>query len=69
LEECEYKMTKDQYISCGYYLKYTKYAVVDIDDPNYTLEAFYEATGMEKSFYTKSNTKGFHIWYEFEHDK
>ena len=69
LEECEYKMTKDQYISCCYYLKYTNYAVVDIDDPNYTLEQFYEDTKMEKSFYTKGNTKGFHIWMELPQDK
>jgi hypothetical protein len=69
LKECEYKMTKDQYISCCYYLKYTNYAVVDIDDPNYTLEQFYEATNMEKSFYTKGNTKGFHIWMELPQDK
>ena len=69
LKECEYKMTKDQYISCCYYLKYTNYAVVDIDDPNYTLEQFYEATNMEKSFYTKGNTKGFYIWMELPQDK
>jgi phage/plasmid-associated DNA primase len=69
LEECEYKMTKDQYISCCYYLKYTNYAVVDIDDPNYTLEQFYEDTKMEKGFYTKGNTKGFHIWMELPQDK
>jgi len=68
MEVCEYKMTNDQYISCCYYLKDTKYAVVDIDDPNYTLEQLYEATGIE-SVYTKGNTKSFHIWMEFEHNK
>ena len=31
LEECEFKRTKDQYISCCYYLKETNYVVVDID--------------------------------------
>jgi len=68
LQECEYKLNKDQYISCCYYLKDTKYAVVDIDDPNYTLEQLYEATGIE-SVYTKGNTKGFHVWMEFEYNK
>jgi len=68
-EECEYEMSKDQYISCCYYLKDTNYAVVDVDDPNYTLEQFYKETKMEKSFYTKGNTKGFHIWMEFPYDK
>jgi len=68
-EQCEYEISKDQYISCCYYLKDTNYAVVDIDDPNYTLEQFYKETKMEKSFYTKGNTKGFHIWMEFPYDK
>ena len=68
-EQCEFEMAKDQYISCCYYLKDTNYAVVDIDDPNYTLEQFYEATKMEKSIYTKGNTKGFHIWMELPQNK
>ena len=32
LSEAQHKMPNDRYIKCCYYVKDTKYAVVDIDD-------------------------------------
>ena len=68
LEECEFKKGPNQYISCCYYLKDTRYAVVDIDTDDYTLEQLYNDTGID-SMTTKGNTKGFHVWVEFPKEK
>jgi hypothetical protein len=68
LEEAQHQCPKDRYISCCYYLKDTPYAVVDIDDPNYTINQLFEDTGID-SCYLKGNTKGFHIWLQFERGK
>ena len=42
--------------------------MVDIDDPNYTINQLFEDTGID-SCYLKGNTKGFHIWLQFERGK
>ena len=68
LEEAQHQCPKDRYISCCYYLKDKPYAVVDIDDPNYTMNQLFEDTGID-SCYLKGNTKGFHVWIQFEQGK
>jgi len=68
LEECEFKRTKDQYISCCYYLKETNYVVVDIDTNEYSLDQLYEDANID-SMWTKGNSKGYHVWLEFPNGK
>ena len=70
LEIAQRILTKypDRYISCCYYLKDTNYVVVDIDAVDYTIDQLFEDTCID-STYVKGNTKGYHIWMQFEHGK
>ena len=70
LEIAQRILTKypDRYISCCYFVKDTNYVVVDIDAVGYTIDQLYEDTGID-STYVKGNTKGYHIWMQFEHGK
>ena len=68
LEQAQHQLTKDRYIACNYSLEDTPYIVIDIDDPNYTLDQLYEDTGIDSS-YLKGNTKGFHVWVQMENGK
>lgn len=68
LEEAKHKLTPDRYITCCYNLKDTNYAVIDIDTDDYFLDQLYQDTEID-SCYVKGNTKGLHVWVEFEHGK
>ena len=68
LEQARQKLIDGYYISCCYYLKDTNYVVIDIDDPNYSLEQFYADTEID-SLYTVGNTKGFHVWLQMPKEK
>lgn len=68
LQQAQYNCPKTHFVACNYNLKDTNYAVVDIDDKDYTLEQLFEDTGID-SCYLKGNTKGFHVWVEFQHGK
>ena len=68
LQEAQHQCPKDRYIACHYALKDTPYVVVDIDEPNYTLDQLFEDTGID-SCYVKGNTKGFHVWVELKDGK
>ena len=68
LEQARQKLFDGYYISCCYYLKDTNYVVIDIDDPNYSLEQFYADTEID-SLYTVGNTKGFHVWLQMPKEK
>ena len=68
LEQAKQSLVDGYYISCCYYLKDTNYVVIDIDDPNYSLEQFYADTEID-SLYTVGNTKGFHVWLQMPKEK
>ena len=68
LQEAQHQCPKDRYIACHYALKDTPYVVVDIDEPNYTLDQLFEDTSID-SCYVKGKTKGFHVWVELKDGK
>jgi hypothetical protein len=68
LEQARQKLFDGYYISCCYYLKDTNYVVIDIDDPNYSLEQFYADTEID-SLYTVGNNKGYHVWLQMPKEK
>lgn len=63
--EAEYECAKTEFVACFYNLKGTNYAVVDIDTDAYDMDAFGDQTDID-SVWVKGNTKGCHIWMEFE---
>lgn len=67
--EAEYKCASNQFVTCFYNLKGTNYAVVDIDEetfnPETDLDALFDQTDID-SLWVPGNTKGCHIWMEFE---
>jgi len=67
-EQCEFNKSSKQYIAICYHLKDTNYAVVDIDDKNYSLDQLFEDTDID-SMSVKGNSKGYHVWVEFENGK
>jgi len=68
LEQVKKIRKEDQMIAVMYYLKDTKYVVLDIDTDKYSIEQLYLDTGIESCF-VKGNTKGFHVYMEIEGDK
>ena len=66
LLQASHECSSSEFVACFYSkLKGTDYAVVDIDAKEYDLDAFSEETDVD-SCWVLGNTKGCHIWVEFE---
>ena len=68
LQQVEALKQNNQKIGIMYYIKDTNYAVVDIDTNDYSTDDLFNDTGID-SCYVKGNTKGFHIWMQFNGNK
>ena len=61
----ESQLGKPGKICCNYDLKQTNYAVIDIDEDDYSLEDLAELCDVDSAS-VPGNTKGHHVWVEFK---